>query len=508
MLGHRTLNAEDYFDILKRRKWLIALPLVLLPIIAVAVTYFIPARYVSQTLVLIEEQKVPDEYVKPVISSDLDSRLSSMKEQILSRSRLQPIIERYNLYASSHAGMEERVDMARKAISIRPIRSEIARAGGLPGFFISFTASDPHSAQLVCGEITSLFLSENLKSREASTEGTTDFLESQLQDAKRSLDEHDAKLAAFQRQYGGRLPTDTESNSNMLASVNTQLEAATQSLSRIEQDRTYAETMLSQQVTVSQPPPSVSGGQSYSQIGTAAQQQELATLEATESDLLGHYTADYPDVTAVRRKISDLKRQMQPVTYRANGTPVSGNARESSAVQQLRAQIRSLDSAIEGKKREQAQILSNVRMYQERISGSPLVQQQYAELNRDNDTAQAQYKDLLTKLTQAKQASNLERRQQGEQFRIMDEPNLPDAPTFPNKMIFGAGGLAGGLAIGLIIAAFLEYKDTSLRTERDIWAFTKLPTLAVIAYAEPSTGSRFRMPKLPNFLKKSQPTNS
>ena len=503
MLGHRTLNAEDYFDILKRRKWIIAVPLVIAPLIAIASTFFIPARYVSQTLVLIEEQKVPDEYVKPVIASDLDDRLASMREQILSRSRIQPIIERYNLYANSHAGMDERVDMARKAIAIRPIHSEIARAGGLPGFFISFTAADPHSAQLVCGEITSLFLSENLKSREASTEGTTDFLQSQLEDAKRSLDEHDAKLAAFQREYGGRLPSDADSNVNMLSSLNTQLEAATQQLSRLEQDRTYAETMLSQQVQTAPAVSSAGSSQSFQQLGTPAQQQELATLEANESELLAHYTPDYPDVTAVRRKIADLKKAMQPVTYRANGTPASGPSRESSAVQQLRSQIRALDIGIEAKKREQAQIQANVHMYQDRISSSPQVQQQYAELNRDNDTAQAQYKDLLTKMNQAKTAANLERRQQGEQFRIMDEPNLPDAPTFPNRMIFGLGGVAGGLVIGLLIVAILEYKDTSLRTERDVWAFTKLPTLAVIAYADDThTGFRFNPFRRLKFFKK------
>ena len=200
MLGHRKLSSEDYLDILRRRALLILLPLVLLPLIALGATFFLTPQFISQTLVIIDHQKVPDEYVKPVISSDLDSRLASMKEQILSRSRIQPIIERYDLYASRGASMDDRLDKARKNIAIKPIHSEIAHTGGLPGFYISFTANDAHTAQLVCGEITSLFLSANLKSREDSAEGTTDFLKSQLADAKRNLDEQDAKLAAFQRQ--------------------------------------------------------------------------------------------------------------------------------------------------------------------------------------------------------------------------------------------------------------------------------------------------------------------
>ena len=172
MLGHRPLVVEDYLTILKRRWWIVVVPLLLLPILGYSFSYTIPPQYLSQTLVLIDSPKVPDNYVKPVVSSDLDSRLASMKEQILSRSHLQPIIERYNLYATQHMDMDDRIDLVRRNIDIKPIHSEIAHSGGLPGFFISFKADDAHTAQLVCSDITSLFLNENLKLREASAEGT------------------------------------------------------------------------------------------------------------------------------------------------------------------------------------------------------------------------------------------------------------------------------------------------------------------------------------------------
>src|SRR5437588_3102899 len=156
MLGHRTLTVEDYVTILKRRWWIIALPAIILPIVAVAVTFFIPPEHTSSTLVLIEQQKVPENIVQSVVSEDLNSRLASMREQIMSRSTLQPIIEKYNLYASKHVDMDARIEMARKAIDIQLIQSE-TRANGLPGFKIFFTADDPHTAQQVCSEITSLF---------------------------------------------------------------------------------------------------------------------------------------------------------------------------------------------------------------------------------------------------------------------------------------------------------------------------------------------------------------
>ncbi len=491
MLGHRTLTPEDYLDILKRRFWIVAIPAVLLAIAGVAATFFIAPRFLSQTLVIIDQQKVPGEYVTPVISSDIDSRLASMKEQMLSRSRIQPIIERYNLYSTKNMSMDDRIDTVRKGISITPIHSEIAHSGGLPGFFISFEANDARTAQLVCGEITSLFLSANLKSREDSAVGTTDFLKSQLADAKRNLDEQDAKLAAFQRQYIGKLPGEASPNMNMLTSLNTQLEGANQALARMEQDKVYGNSLLAEQLqtasaTVSTPAAAATAG-----VAPQVQQAELQSLLAQETELTSHYTDDYPDVIAIRRKIGDLRKKMADSANApapaAVAPPVStaSTARhpESPAIQQLRAQLRALDLSIQAKRAEQAQIQSDVRTYQDRIQSSPLVEEQYKELTRDYTTAETFYNDLLTKMNHSKMATDLERAQQGEQFRIMDEPNLPDGPTFPKRSVFALGGLAVGLALGLLIVGLLEYRDTALRTERDVWAFTQLPTLAVIAYS-------------------------
>ena len=487
MLGHRTLDVHDYLSILKRRGWIIAVPVILLPILAFFSTFLIVPQYLSQTLVIIDQQKVPDDYVKPVISSDLDSRLASMKEQMLSRSSIQPIIERFNL-GGSRMSMDDRIELVRKNINIKPIHSEIAHTGGLPGFFISFTASDPHTAQLVCGEITSLFTSANLKSREAAAEGTTEFLKSQLADAKRTLDEQDSKLAAFERQYVGRLPGEETPNVNMLTSLNTQLEAATQALSRLQQDKSYEEAMLAQQIqSAPSQTLSPSGMPLPSQgVGLATQQAELQTLLAQESELTSHYTADYPDVIAVRRKIADVRRQIAaaPPPAAVNAPAGSNPSRyDSPGIQQMRAQIRSVDMGIQSKRAEQAQIQSDVHIYQDRIQSSPLVEEQYKELTRDHLTAENFYNDLLGKMNQSKMATDLETRMQGEQFRVMDEPNLPDAPNYPKRGLFTGAGLFAGLMLGLLIVAFLEYRNTALRTERDITIFTKLPTLAIIAFS-------------------------
>jgi len=484
MLGHRKLNGTDYVDILKRRRWFIIVPMLVAPIIGVAISYLIPPQYVSQTLVLIQEQQVDPGIAKPVVTSTLDSRVASMKEQILSRSRIQPIIERYNLFAAKGATMDDRVDQTRKAILIKTIvPTSGSRIGGLPGFYISFTAHDAKTAQLVCQDITSLFVTANLQSREQHAEGAIDFLKSQLDDAKRNLDEQDARLAAFQREHIGSLPGTDVGNMGMLNSLNTQLEGANQALARMIQDRSYQESMLAQ-LQQSQPATISTPGSPAAAPG--AEQAELQALLTQEADLNSHYTPNHPDVIAIRKKIADLRHKIaQSSSQTAPGIQVAASPSHTEPlnVLQLKAQIRSSEIGIADKRREQAQIQARINEYQGRIAASPMVDAQFKDITRDNETARKFYDDLSAKMNSASMGGALERRQQGEQFNVMDMANLPDSPTFPQRWMFAAAGVFAGFVFGLGLAALLEYKDTSLRTEQDVWAFTRLPTLAVIAYS-------------------------
>lgn len=481
MLGHRSLVPEDYLVMLKRRWWIIVLPLIVLPLVAYAFSYLIPPRYMSQTFVLIQGPKVPDTYVQPVVTEDLESRLSSMKDQILSRSNVQPIVERYNLYGNQHLDMDDRIDMARKDIEVQPIAS--AR-GGVPGFYVRFKADDAHTAQLVCSDITSLFLNENLRQLQQSAEGTTDFLKGQLDDAKRSLDDQDAKLAAFEREYIGRLPGEEDANTNMLSTLNTQLEAITQQIAQQETNRSYIQAMLTQQGVSSVG----TGPSATSAIPNPAREDDQAELQKLlnqETDLETHYTSSYPDVIAIKRKISDLRADMAkaPKTIPATGGPGASAPRESNGLLQLRAELRAADVALDQKRKEQAQIQGSIRSYQARIESSPMIEEQYKQLTRNYQTAQKFYDDLLSKMNESKMATDLEKQQQGEQFSVLDPANLPDAPFSPKRVLFLGSGAVFGFALGLAIAALLEYRDTSMRTDRDVWAFTKLPTLGVIGYS-------------------------
>jgi polysaccharide chain length determinant protein (PEP-CTERM system associated) len=474
MLGHRDLILEDYAGILKRRFLVILTSTLVFLGVGVGITRVVPPQFISTTLVLIEQQKVPEDYVKPVVDEDLTARLSSMKEQILSRSRIQPIIEQFNLFNSDKNTMDDRILLTQKAIGIKPIPSSEA-SQGMPGFTISFKANDAHTAQQVCGAIESLFVSENQTDRQQTAEGTTDFLKQQLADSKKNLDDQDAKLAAFQQKYLGKLPEQENSNSNTLQALTTQLDASTQSLNRLQQDETFLQAMVTQQ----------SHDLQRAEPATTAalddRRAQLKALMAQKEELESLYTPDHPDVVAISRKIEELQAEI--VNMPAQTTPGTAIAvPDTPQLQQLKAQLRGAQQAVAAAKDEQAHIEQQVRTYESRIDSSPVVEEEYKQVTRDHDTALQFYNTLLTKMNESTMATALERRQQGEQFHVMDAPNLPDEPAFPNIRIFAGGGLAFGLMLGLLIAGLQEYRDTSLRNERDIWAFTKLPTLAIISH--------------------------
>jgi polysaccharide chain length determinant protein (PEP-CTERM system associated) len=484
MLGHRTLSVEDYLTILKRRWWIIALPTLLLPIVGLGVSYLIPPQYQSQTLVLINQQKVPEDFVRSVVTEDLNSRLASMKEQILSRASLEPIIKKYNLYDSYRDDMDQRIQLARKATDIQPIRSDI-HSNGLPGFKIFFTASDPQTAQQVCQEITSLFTSANTRIRQEAAQGTTDFLRQQVTVAKANLDDLDQKLATFKKQYAGELPEDTTTSTQILTTLNSRLDATTTQLNNLQQNKTMAESMLAQQTAALAAVPAGSAGRSPDSA-----QKELETLQAQESDLSVHYTNEYPPLKRVRARIADLEKQAAKQAAAPAPTAAATTPRlEPASVQQLRTQIKILDSGIAMKRKEQELIDAQIRGYQGKIASTPMVEQQEKELTRDYTTSLESYNALKAKLDAATMGIELEHQQQGETFSLVDAANLPESPNWPKRPLFGAGGLIVGLALGLGIVALIEYRDTALRSERDVWAFTQLPTLAIIGWTENSAAA-------------------
>ncbi|MGH9560522.1 MAG: hypothetical protein ACRD3S_03625 [Terracidiphilus sp.] len=356
------------------------------------------------------------------------------------------------------------------------------RTNDLPGFFVNVTMENPRTAQAVCSAVTSMFIEENLKLQNQRSAQTTDFLSQQLMDAKAALDAQDAKLAAFKAKYIGSLPDEEQTNLNLLTSLTTQLDAATQGLARAEQDKTFAESMLDQQLAA---------WQAASQAGGNPEtlQQQLAALQLKLASLQSQYTDNYPDVIKAKADIVSLKKRIAEGNNEVSApSKNSKNLIEPQQIAQLRAQVHAADQTVIEKSKEQQLVKKQIALYQERVQASPVVEEQYKELTRGYQTALDAYNELLKKRDASAMAQALNSQQEGEQFYLLDPANLPDSPSFPKRPIFALGGLAGGLGLGLGLAFFLEMQDTSLRNERDVEFVLHLPVLAMIPAVQPGLG--------------------
>lgn len=482
------LKPADYIVILKRR-WI---PIVVLTLIGgplgYAVSRVLPARYTSQTTVLVQPPTVPDKWVQPVVSADIDQQLASMKEQILSRSRLEPLIRQFGLYSGDvkSVPMEVLVGRLQKAISVSGIQPMQGTSRTLPGFNVTVSLDSALKAQQVCGTITSMFIDESERLRQQNSENTTQFLTQQLNAAKAKLDEQNAKLADFQSRYLGSLPDDDKTNTDILTGLTSELNSASEAVSRAQQDKTFEQSSLSQALQAWQ----------ASATGTspADAQQQLSKLQSKLADLQSRYTDSYPDVIRTKADIAALQKQIaaQSADASATSSPAKSAqmAVEPQNIQQLRAQLHSTETLISQKTAEEADLKHRIGIYEQRVQASPEVEQQYKALTLGQEAALKSYNDLQQHRDEAQMATDLEKRQEGETFAILDPANLPDQPSFPNRLMFIGGGFAGGLALGLGLAFLGEMRDTSIRTEQDVEFALRLPVIVMVPAIGPLATSK------------------
>jgi uncharacterized protein involved in exopolysaccharide biosynthesis len=494
MTENRELTMDDYLAMLRRRLKVILIPALLAPLAGFAASYAFAPKYTSQSTVLVEGQKVPDNYVQSVITADFTQRVQTLSQEVLSPSRLRPMIQ--NLGLAKPDEENKLISEIQSNMTVEPVvtsMSAAAAAAGIsgakkkkasttdepvPGFNVNFTDSNPARAQKICNAMTSLIVDENLRSRASVAQGTTEFLSRQVDDAKRALDEQDSKLATFKKQYMGQLPTDIDNNMRMLMALNTQLDASTQTLSRAQQDKAYTESMLSQQISAWK--------SSLSSTNPQTLETQLTQLQGQLLQLQARYTADYPDVIKTKADIAEVEKKLKEVNAASAASAPDGGDKASAAepaeIRQLRLQIHQYQQVIDQANIDQKRLQSQIAVYQSRTSMSPSVEEQYKLLTRDNDNAQAFYKDLLSKKSSAALGTSMENQQQGEQMHILSSAGMPDSPTFPNRPMLAAGGLGVGLAIGLLIAIWLEFSDKSIRTEKDAASVMDLPLLISVPW--------------------------
>jgi polysaccharide chain length determinant protein (PEP-CTERM system associated) len=483
MIRNGEISMVEAKRILTKYWWIPSITVIGGVVLALGATVFLPKRFTSRTLVLVDQPTVSADLVKPVVTEATNQRLASMQEQILSRSRLQPIIEKFGLYQSERATvhMEDLVAKLRAAIEVSPLAPmQGTQNRQLPGFYVNVTFDNPQIAQRICSEITTMFMEQNAKDINAQGTQTTEFFTQHVEEAKRNLDEQDARLAEFKKKYMGSLPDNEQTNLSLLTGMNSQLDAITQAVNRAQQDKVMNESFLTSQLATWK---AVKGGDTP----TETLDQQLSALQDQFSSLQSRYTSDHPDVIKTKNQIEQLKKRISDAP-KGGSTPSNAQTTgvEPPAIQQLRAKIRQDDLNIAELVKRQGQIQSQIGVLQGRIQSTPAVEQQFKELTRNYQSALEFYNDLLKKHDQAAISSDLNRQQQGERFNVLDPPSLPMSPSFPKKPIFAGAGFGGGLALGLAILYLLALLDSSMHTEHDVEVCLKLPVLAMVPNVSPA----------------------
>lgn len=485
-MENRELTMDDYLAMLRRRMKVILIPALLAPLAGLAVSYFFSAKYTSQALVMVEDQKVPEGIVQPVITADLTERIATLQQNVLSPTSLRPVIDRLGLVKPGQ-NADDVIETIRNSMNVQAVETVLEPVGkkksgpqatAVPGFYVNYTSSNAREAQQVCNELTSLMLGENLKDRQDAARGTSDFLSKQLQDTKTTLDGLDSKLADFKKRYMGQLPGDEENNLKILMGLNSQLEANTQTLSRAQQDKAYTESMLAQQIAAWK--------NSQTSSNPVSLQQQLSTLQSQLIDLQARYTADHPDVIKTQADIAEVKKKLAEINRGSSDEPNTATEKASGSeppeIRQLRLQVHQYEDLLTQANKDQKRLEQEISLYQGRVALSPAIEEQYKQLARDYDNTQKHYQDLLADKSKSDMALNMEQQQQGEIMRLVQPASTPDAPSFPNRLFFAGGGLGAGLALGAALALVLELSDKSIRNQADAEAALELPMLVAMPW--------------------------
>jgi succinoglycan biosynthesis transport protein ExoP len=473
---------QDYWAMVVRRRWWLMAPLFVFGFVAFGAAHFWPEKYRSEALILVEQQKVPELYVTPNVVTDLQDRLQSMTQQILSRTRLQKLIEQFNLYPDpkQRPNIDELVDKMRTDIRIELVEAP-RRQDELTAFRISFLYSSARVAQQVTNELTSLFIDENLQSRGQQSVGTTSFLENQLEQARQDLSQQEQHLREYKIRFIGELPEQEQSMLQMLGGLQSQLEANASAIERTEQERIYLESMRSEYLTMQDSTPSADGHAEVSP--TAAMNATIRDLRKQLTDLEAKYTTRHPDVEKLRDQIADWEKSRKQLQQKTDTASSTGDSTQSAPTSkslplaEVESRLKVNKAEIEDYQESAKKLRGRIDDLESRLNLTPLREQQLAEVNRNYENSKQNYQSLLQKKMQSELATNLEKRQQGEQFRIIDPPNLPLKPSEPNRLEIVTIGWALGLCVGFGLTAMQELTDEAIHNERALVASVPLPVL-------------------------------
>jgi polysaccharide chain length determinant protein (PEP-CTERM system associated) len=420
---------RQHWNVLRRHISLLVLISVALSAASVVLIALLPDVYQATTTILVDPQKIPEKYVASTVTSDPNDHLNTLKQQVLSTSRLQEIIDRDHLFPTLRRTMsrEEVLDYMRKKIKI-----ELKQGSdqGLSSFTITYEDRDRTAVAAIANQLAASFIDWNLQVRQQQATNTTQFLSSELEQAKRSLEQQESQLEAFKLKHVGSTPDQLDGNLQTISRIQTQLQSNADAISRLDEERIM--------MTQARPPITAD-------VASLSERDRLMLdkhrLENELSKLRREFTDTYPDVVLV-------KGQLQSVTARLAAMPAPDNGGQYDSVSQARLTV--ITKELERHRAQQAALEQEISSYQSKVDSVPVLETQLTELTRNYETSRQNYQSLLDKRMSASMSQDLERKQQAEHFIVLDEAKTPEKPIRPRRMLLMLGATLGSMLLTLV----------------------------------------------------------
>jgi len=463
------ITPEFILELALRRRWVILTLFFSAIMIGIVLAFLLPKKYEASTLILIEPQRVPQNYVQSIVTAEASDRINTLSQQIMSRTNLEKIISDFNLFTEPEDAkmyMEDKIKNLSDQINVRVTRDH----RGADAFSISFRGKDPHKVMRVTNALANSFIDENLKVRESQAIGTSDFLDSELEAMRVRLEEVEEKIKDYRKGYMGELPEQLDTNLRILDRLQASMNDRQQSL----RDARVRLAELNAQVSARPQQVVVIGNEHRINDGT----NDIADLKAQLETLKSRYTEKHPDIYRLKKLIAEL--EAKNADSAADGGSLTNSSSFANLPRDLRNQLIAANREIQSSESEIGNLKAQISEYQKRVEETPKREQELLSLRRDYQNIQASYDSLLRRKLEADIAVNMERKQKGEQFRIVDSARLPQKPVEPNmKKLFFFTAVAG-LGIGGGLAFLLEITNTSIRKPDEVESLYGLPLLTII----------------------------
>ncbi|MBM3738779.1 MAG: hypothetical protein FJW39_23640 [Acidobacteria bacterium] len=509
----RSLDLEDYLQILRRNAaWMLAPALAALTL-AVVIAFFWPDTFVSIASIRVVPPQVPERLVPTNVNMQMAERVNAMTQTILSRNTLINIIQTYDLYRNerNRMPMEDVVELMRRNVKIGNL-TEVSQ-GRNAAFRVEFAYENRYTAQKVTRDLMTRFIDENIRERHQQAQQTTQFLKEQFEQARAEVDAIEQRLTQYKTANMGRLPEQLTVNVSLAGALDNRISGLTSSISRANQERTVMEAELralrdrinkaNAIPTETQTVVGPGGGPAVEVDENLARlEREAAQLQRALDQMLEQYKPEYPDVQRLQARLQSVKKERDsllnrrlavkdqagpapaPVVARPNPARMREVADLEQQVTRVQAQIRAKEMEVERYIRDQGDANRRLQDVESRLSLAPVGAQQLEQITRDYEMAKRRYDELRRTVNQSEMASELEQRKQSETLEVLDLPSLPETPTAPTRPLIIGGGLILGLIFGAALAAVRELRDTSLKSLKDIRAYTQFNVLGSVPLLE------------------------